>query len=312
MDGLLSLDRRLAADLEGILPDLPGSARKKDIIFPGLILLGKDLNRFGPLSDGVDDHLMKEMTMQERRRDSRIPVRLETMIKQGQWIRHISEDVSRRGIFLRSGAMLPEGQLIQIRVQVPRVEGPLKMMGKVARWVPVWPALCTGRLPGLGIEFFCVSNEALRHWEHFIQQAAALRGHQPNIDAFALRQVLESGEFSQLLEPKPRRQEGQDDRSNLIFRARTLDRLKAFASEELSMGSFQLNIPYPMKERLEVNLRVIHPQTEEEYTLSGRIHQGGDNGSYLIKFDGPGTGVRSHFDAFVKNGIVGPELRGSL
>lgn len=57
--------------------------------------------------------------MKERRRNHRIPIKLELELRRGQWESYLTEDVSQRGLYIRMAGPCALRQLVQVRVKLP-------------------------------------------------------------------------------------------------------------------------------------------------------------------------------------------------
>lgn len=242
--------------------------------------------------------------MQERRKSLRIPIRLEIELRRGQWERHVTEDVSRRGLFVRLSGPCAVRQLMQIRIRLPGELGILDMMARVARRDEIWPALAVGRMPGLGLEFFHLDEAVVGRWDWFVEVMEKVGQATPNLDAWNFSRLvtriaarLHAGELGANAPKSTRRKE-----ASFIYRPGSPERLKAFQDEELHYGTFELNLTYEVDLSIPANLRVIHPSTLEEFILPGKLEKTLDNEVYLLRFDPITTFVRAQYAKFMQTG----------
>ncbi len=249
--------------------------------------------------------------MKERRRDPRVPLVLEAHLKRDQWQQHLTTDVSRRGVFVVRTGDCPVTQLIKLRVHLPGEETPVIMMAKVSRCVPLTRALEGDRLPGVGLEFFCLTGEALARWDRFIMKARKLHQQHPDADGYALAGLLETGGDPSILADTPAAPADRSSTTNLIFRAHTMERLESFLRYDLPSGQFDIRIPYHLPPRAPVNLRVIHPITREEFSLPGVAFDREEGEGVLVRFDDTAKSLVPLFKSFVRTGEP-PENRSGI
>lgn len=84
---------------------------------------------------------------------------------QNGWVHYRTVDVSRRGVFLRSDNPSPLNRLVQMRVELP-TGVVLDVMGRVRRSLQSRVEGPIG--PGMGIEFFVMSQEQQDDWDAFV------------------------------------------------------------------------------------------------------------------------------------------------
>jgi len=200
--------------------------------------------------------------------------------------------------------------LVKLKVTVPGEAEPVQMMAKVSRCVSLTTALEGERLPGVGLEFFCLSGEALARWDRFILKARKLYQDHPEADGYVMAGLLLSG-----VQPDPAPASPAESCSeskattNLIFRAHTLERLEDFVRHELPAGQIDIKIPYRVGTNARVNLRVVHPGTREEFALPGTAVAREDGEGVLVRFDEAVTQMIGLFKEFVRTGEPPAERR---
>lgn len=79
-----------------------------------------------------------------------------------------TEDVSFSGFFVRVDALLPERQLVRLRLTLPPEGDELAVMGMVARRSPAR----SGEPPGVGIRLFALAREERARWDRFVAWVA--------------------------------------------------------------------------------------------------------------------------------------------
>lgn len=113
--------------------------------------------------------------MQTIRRDPRAIARLEVQLNRGKWIPYLTQNISRRGLFICTLDDLQLLRLVQLRVWLDASSEPLPLIACVARRTPLWSALSGGWLPGLGLELYRLCGEAGDAWNDFVLRQLELQ-----------------------------------------------------------------------------------------------------------------------------------------
>ncbi len=97
---------------------------------------------------------------------TRHPISLDVSVRHTNgWVHYRTVDVSRRGVFLRTDEPSPLHRLLQMRIELPG-EDALDVMGRVRRSVATREESPIG--PGMGIEFFVMSEPQQDAWDRFV------------------------------------------------------------------------------------------------------------------------------------------------
>jgi hypothetical protein len=106
----------------------------------------------------------------ERRKDRRYPYRVKLFLVSGRTeLLAQTEDVSFKGIFVRTDLPLPERHLLRLRLTLPPENDELILTGMVARSLPGRG----DRPPGAGIQFYGASPADLERWNRFVRYVAS-------------------------------------------------------------------------------------------------------------------------------------------
>jgi len=190
----------------------------------------------------------------ERRRYPRFVTALPVLVKERQGAAQLlTADVSRHGAFILTDSPWPERELVMLSFQLPDGE-PLELMGMVARRVR--RDACAER-PGMGIDFFALSAEAKERWDKFILGLA--------------NQPVEPREAETPPAPAPTRRRHPRRVSCFLVRLKDKERLREFYTRDLSGGGMFLKTPVPQQVSTQVELILVHPGTDEEFQLAGRV-----------------------------------------
>ncbi|MCA9556560.1 MAG: PilZ domain-containing protein, partial [Myxococcales bacterium] len=171
------------------------------------------------------------------RRECRIPV--EVVDGQRRCV-GTTIDVSRHGLFLEVEATLQERFLVQLVLHLP--DGPLTATGFVVRVAP--PG---ARRPGVGIQFFALSAASKHRWDYFVYGLTG--AHTPTPDLA-----------------------GQNpEQATFLIKLRDQARLAEFVERNVARGALYMATPVIKPEGTGIVLILVHPNTEEEYVLSGSV-----------------------------------------
>src|SRR5262245_55537870 len=83
----------------------------------------------------------------------------------------VTEDVSYRGVFLRTDVPLALRQLVKIELTLPPDHEPFSTTGMLVHAIPRGE---DGRAPGVGLQFYGIGREAQAVWDRFIAYARTL------------------------------------------------------------------------------------------------------------------------------------------
>jgi len=159
----------------------------------------------------------------------------------------LTADVSRRGAFVVTDSPWPDRELVHLCFQLPGDDDPVELMGMVTRRVPTKED--NGR-PGMGIDFFALSSEARKRWESF---------------------VLSLPEEDAAEQAAPVRRRHPRHFSRFLVRLRDKQRLREFYTRDISGGGMFLRTPAPDQVSHRIELVLVHPQSGDEFDLTGEV-----------------------------------------
>lgn len=106
--------------------------------------------------------------VRDNRRDVRYKVQIPAVLIRGKSVlRYRTEDVSFRGVFLRTDDPPSLRQLVQIRLTLPPDNAEVAFHGMAVHVVR--PEEAKGRCPGVGIQFYAADGAERVRWETFIR-----------------------------------------------------------------------------------------------------------------------------------------------
>ncbi len=191
----------------------------------------------------------------ERRASKRYEFSLPATFRDGQKeIEGTVTSVGRHGVFIHTETPRRQGELFQLNLTVPSLDGGearnVRVMA-VAAWAIRDPqASEAGRLPGMGVKFFMMAAEEKCKWDHFY--LSLQRRDVPEQD---WRRVI-----CTLGGP-------------MKFYVRPRDFLQLFRFQKHSMasGRYFLRSPLLVDEGKHVQVILIHPESKEEFPLTGKV-----------------------------------------
>lgn len=177
----------------------------------------------------------------EQRRSERRECQLQVEVVDGQ--RRLSTrsiNVSRHGLLLAVDAPLEERFLVQLVLQLP--DGPLSATGFVVR------RTAPGARPaGVGLQFFALSAASKQRWDHFVYGLTGAHTPSPDLGGQAPEQAT------------------------FLIKLRDHGRLAEFVERNVTRGALYMATPVIKPEGTGIALVLVHPESEEEYLISGEV-----------------------------------------
>jgi len=189
-------------------------------------------------------------------------------------------DVSRHGLFLATPTPARERQLLILRIPLPDGGHPIDVMASVARAIPEELAHERSLKPGMGVNFFALTEENKERWENYL---ASLRG---------------------LEVPKPQAQ--GNNRPTFLLQPKDHERLRLFEARELALGSMFLRTPVLRRVGESLRLVLLHPVSDEEFPLLALVVRVSDGSGtepkgMVLDFKALDRAQRTEFHEFVEH-----------
>lgn len=198
----------------------------------------------------------------DRRYHFQIPVKLLSRSGENAMV---TEDVSYRGIFLRTAAPPPKMQLVRVRLEVPTQEKGIVTNAMVAHVSPP-----DARVRGAGLSFFGLDGEPRRQWEAFIQ---FVRDHHPDA---AERQAAADHAAEQ---------DRLRAREQVIIAVASEAALERLVVRDISQGTLFVHSDRPIQVGAAVCVRLVHPETQHDYLLDGVVRHRLKSGGFHVGFE---------------------------
>jgi hypothetical protein len=182
----------------------------------------------------------------DRRYDARIPVAFLSLKSHPELF---TENVSYRGLFVRTQIALPERQLLRVRLTPTGDSEPIETNVVVA----------VSRPTGAGVSFFGLDGAQRIRWERFIE---------------SFREAKSGTVRSAPTAPERARDE-------LVLAAATIPALERL-SRDMIRGTILVHGPETLAVDAPVSLRLVHPLTQSEIVVAGIIQQRHTGGGVAV------------------------------
>ncbi len=181
----------------------------------------------------------------EQRRSRRFRHALDVdIVDRGGVRRGRAVDVARHGLFVAVVDAPRNRHLVQLVIHLP--DGPMQAAATVMRTLP-------GQ--GVGLSLFALSSETKHRWDAFIAHASQ---HAPSVPMPTLPTTT--------LNRRP-------DVPSFVVKLRTVERLRDYLQAHVAVGGTVLFTPVLPPAGSIVSLLVVHPVTEAEFPLPGKVHR---------------------------------------
>lgn len=220
-------------------------------------------------------------------------------LKDGHGGEHtVTADVSAHGIAVLSDRARTQRQYVELELTLPTSR--IGVTAMVARAIDGLEAKNGKRGRGVGLDFFLFDSRAKVEWQRFIMMARTELDYQNTDGAVEASPGFDDRE--------PTQDEPEEGTPTFIIKPRDLGRLWAFFRGELSKGTVRIETPIAREIGEPVELLVVHPSSEAEWTLEGRvgrmIEQGRGGRPVLeIELVGLDADARTEFRNFVATGL---------
>ena len=230
------------------------------------------------------------MTFDPKRRDLRYAIRFPAKLAYGKKELSLStEDVSFRGIFVRTDIPPKLRQLVRIHLILPDGERALKVHGMVVHVVDAGQTR-----PGVGIQFYALDYEARDTWDALIRHVEA------NCPPASEQVPLVLPENT----PAPVRVRFERHTAVVRVKLPTLKELEGLYASELTKGGMFVPTTLELSTGADIVLQVMHPESDEVFLFDALVrHRHTHPPGYFVEFLGLDAGRRADFLDFIRSGI---------
>ena len=224
-----------------------------------------------------------------RRRDTRYTIQVPVTLVLGRKTYVLrTEDVSFRGVFLRTDDPPALRQLVKIEIELPG-GAPFRTAAMAVWTVPVGNA--AGRDPGVGLQFYGAGKDDMAMWEKFIAR---------------LKQEASLPKAAKPAAPEPIRRKHARFTASFKVRPRNVDRLMEMYTRDISAGGMFLVTKQEVPAEAVIKLDVVHPESEAIFELSSVVRRQVPGQGIGVEFVDMDDVRREEFYHFIHSGI--PEL----
>ncbi|MCA9563232.1 MAG: PilZ domain-containing protein, partial [Myxococcales bacterium] len=104
----------------------------------------------------------------ERRRFRRVPVQVQVVVRSGRdESTLLTGDLNRGGLFIRTDEPKNKRELVELEIDLQDGDDPLDVLAVVRHSLTPREAREEGRAPGMGVQFYGLSDASLLRWEAF-------------------------------------------------------------------------------------------------------------------------------------------------
>ncbi len=169
-----------------------------------------------------------------------------------------TENVSPRGVFLRSNDPVAPRQLVRLRLVLPPHDEVLVVPAMVVHAVDP-DAASDGIVAGFGVRFVGLDGEPKDRWTRFMRYVDGLAagGELTNLEVVSVAVDPELTPYRPLVD--------------LAISVDSVEQLEALISEEVSRGRVLIPIDVPVPTATPVRVHLVHPMTQETFILDGTV-----------------------------------------
>jgi len=194
----------------------------------------------------------------------------------------VTEDVSYRGVFLRTNDPPAKMQLLRLRLEVPTLPAGIITNAMVAH-----VAAAGARVPGAGLSFYGLDGEPRRHWEAFIQ---FVRDHHPDA---AERQAAADHAAEQ---------DRLRAREQVIIAIASQAAFERLVARDIANGKIFVHSDAALDVGSVICVRLIHPLTQHDFLLDGVVRERLRGGNFHVTLSPMNEQERMALREFVNGG----------
>lgn len=259
------------------------------------------------------------MTVQKRR-EARYPARVPVILVRGAEASEVyTEDVSFRGLFLRTYAPPAPREVVQVRLTLPIAGASTDVLLQATAVHVVRPDNPHSRAPGVGLELCTEDGHQRARWERFVRDVRRVAQDRSTPVVMEDLIALQRADASDL-EAEPEADEASAERpprstfpigARYRLRVRTVEQLRRLHTENVARGGLFLSTPDEIALGTRVQVTIMHPLDGSAFPFHGvvRGHEYREDGrGLLVELDTLNDARVTEFAAFAARGAS--QLRG--
>jgi hypothetical protein len=214
----------------------------------------------------------------DRRYNFQIPV---TIVSRSGEVHLLTENVSYRGLFMRTDHPPPKMQLLRMRMAVPTQQKEIVTNVMVAH-----VAAPDAAVQGAGVSFYGLDGEPRAQWETFIQ---FVRDHHPDASE---RQA--AADYAALQATKRTSEQ-------LIIAVANYGAFERLVSRDIAQGSLLIHTSSALEVGAPVCVRLIHPITHDDFLLDGVVRRRLNGGGLSVGLPAMDERTRAALTVFARS-----------
>lgn len=227
-----------------------------------------------------------------RRKDVRYQARFPAELVFGRKrLSLLTEDLSYRGVFLRTDTPPPLRQLVKVRLVLPFVGRAMEMHGMTVHVVEY--ENLGQRVPGVGIQFYGLDRDTRETWEAAVRHVETTAPLAADQSPFAIPAHT----------PELIRRRLERHTAVLTLKLKTREELQELVTRNIAVGGAFVPTTERLREGAPVMLCLHHPENDSTFILDGVVHQSRGDG-VGIDLVGLDAARREELDEFVQGGII--------
>lgn len=265
----------------------------------------------------------------ERRRQRRLEVELEVTVKHDQGrFTYRTLNVNRGGLFLRTDHPSRPREMIELEIDLGDALGRLDAVAVVRHATSREEARGSGRVPGMGVQFYGLGKGEQARWDAYVRQlaereaqasdrpasGAGSRDDNRADDALEARRAFQA-EPTPVVQTPPealRAVSSGDEVEKFSLVMRSVDGLRAFFNRDYGTDGIFIPTDRRLAPGTPTTVRVIHPTSREAFDLSATVSwlspSSGAASGVRVLFAAPSEAEREAFEVFVETGQPPLEL----
>jgi Tfp pilus assembly protein PilZ len=265
----------------------------------------------------------------ERRRQRRLEVEIDVTVKSDKVrLTYRTLNVNRGGLFLRTDHPARPREMIELVIDLGGPLGQLDAVAVVRHATSREEARGSGRVPGMGVQFYGLSNGEQARWDAYVRQLAereaeaavrpafgpSSRDGSRSDDAFEARRAFQA-EPTPVVETPPEalRAVSSDNEGEMFpLVMRSVEGLRAFFKRDYGADGIFIPTDRRLAPGTPTTVRVIHPTSREAFDLSATVSwlspSSGAASGVRVLFADPSEAERDAFEVFVETGQPPLEL----
>ncbi len=235
------------------------------------------------------------MRVSEQRVDKRFRAQVRVTLRYGRSAQElVTEDVGYRGVFLRTEAPPELRQLARLEIALPDTGERLTVHGMAVHCVAVGNP--SGRVPGVGVQFYAVDKATHTAWAAFIHRIE--KAHPEREVKRPARRPSANDAY------EPARPSMPGPRAELELELHSVEELRTLYARDITQGGMFIVTDLVLAPGTPLHIDVVHPLSRAVFTLDAEVTRGsipGEMPGLAVVFENVDDDLRDAFLEFVRD-----------